>query len=1217
MKKCFHRFIVLVLFLFLSNGFYAQTSPYIFENIGIQEGLSQSVVNWIIQDKKGFLWIATQDGLNRFDGYSLKVFRPNFEDPENSLTDGLINFLINDLNGNLAIGTFSGGLNIYDQQKDKFHPVANKNFTARSIRGIFIDSKNNYWVFHEKGLSKLSFPVKDNYDSVLVKDIGIFLGKKLENLFKSRIVNLIADKDNNMVVQLDNNLYFFGKENTDFEKYDVGNLPPNSFPVISEGQEIFKIATDLNKNIWIIYQNRAEKIIDFKKNIRTTYRFNSNLDLNKLFGLYIASDSCIYARDFERGVTSFGLKTSKLLRIRNEPGNDKSIASEIVNNFCEDKSGILWFATNNGISKYNPCKNKFRHIDVRPGNSAWLQDNWPFCFSEDRFGDIWVGTYLGNGLYIYNKKSDSFRHLEMMDSKNQIRGSKNIMSIHRDRDGQIWVGTADFGLARYNEKNKRFDFFVNDPKDSTTISSNLVYNISEDKEGNLWIATIQGVNKLEKKTGKFKRYLINELNTVTGESNNRVQSVIANEDGSVWLGTFGFGLLKLYFDKQGNPHFKKYISNVKDSTSLSFNSIFSLFKDRENNLWISTFGGGINKFDSKTEKFKRYSVRNGLPNNVVYGALQDESGRIWMSTNRGLCVLDEKNQKIINYTVNHGLQSNEFNQNAFFKDSEGYFYFGGINGYNVFKPSLIQVDTTMSSVIFTDFKLSDKTVVPGINSPLKSVVSFADEINLRYRQNDFSFEFTSDNFSSPSDIQFSYMLDNYHADWINIGHQRSIFFTGLRPGEYILKVRATNPDGIWSNKFASIRIIIHPPFWETTWFKFLIILLVLAGILIYIRIRTKHLLREKQILEQRVKERTAEIESQKNEILDKNEELKQLNEEISSQRDNLKTLNISLTEKNKEIEAQKNEILDKNEELNQLNNEISAQRDNLREMNEELAGMNDEILKQKEVIELKNYNITSSIEYAQRIQNAVLPSGKVLENVFSESFILFKPRDIVSGDFYFIKQFEENICIAAADSTGHGVPGALMSILGITLLNDILGKAGINSAGHVLDELRLQVKTSLRQTGESGEQQDGLDIAFCSINTETLLMEYAGANLPLWIVRKNRPESGNINTSETYSITVCTTDRQPIGIYPKEFPFTNHQVKLEKEDRLYFFTDGYYSQFGGKTRNKMMVKRFQHFILSNVNKPMEDQKQVLQKEFDNWRGKNEQVDDVLVIGIKI
>jgi serine phosphatase RsbU (regulator of sigma subunit) len=298
-----------------------------------------------------------------------------------------------------------------------------------------------------------------------------------------------------------------------------------------------------------------------------------------------------------------------------------------------------------------------------------------------------------------------------------------------------------------------------------------------------------------------------------------------------------------------------------------------------------------------------------------------------------------------------------------------------------------------------------------------------------------------------------------------------------------------------------------------------------------------------------------------------------------------------------------------NQKLQAQNDEIEAQHGNLLRLNEKISKQNAELQESNQIIENKNYTILQSIRYAQRIQNAVLPSDEQAKLFLPEHFIFFRPCDIVSGDFYFFKKLPRQILLAAADCTGHGVPGAFMSMLGITLLNEITQKSHIYQANEVLDELRIQIKKSLRQVGKSGEQQDGLDIALCLISSENLEMSFSGAYNSCLIFRKK--------TSGKVEKTILEADRQPVGIYPRELPFSEHKFYLQHDDVFYLFSDGYQSQFGGEKNEKMKSKRFKGLLEQIFDLPVEEQKYILEKNFDEWKGDNAQTDDVVVIGVRI
>ncbi len=299
-----------------------------------------------------------------------------------------------------------------------------------------------------------------------------------------------------------------------------------------------------------------------------------------------------------------------------------------------------------------------------------------------------------------------------------------------------------------------------------------------------------------------------------------------------------------------------------------------------------------------------------------------------------------------------------------------------------------------------------------------------------------------------------------------------------------------------------------------------------------------------------------------------------------------------------------NELVLKNAEISQKNEEITAQRDNLEQLFQELKVLHAEISKQKK-------DITDSIVYASRIQNAILPPLDIISSNFAENFVMFKPRDLVSGDFYWSKQIKNFFYIVAADSTGHGVPGAFMSMLGISLLNEIVGKRDVNPPAEILNELRRRIKKSLKQTGKDGEQKDGMDMAICVLDIETNILQYAGANNPLYIIRNNK------ETEQTELIEI-KADRMPIGIYPKDNQdFTNHEIQLFENDKLYFFSDGYTSQFGGEKDETFKSKRLKEKLISLQKIPMSQQLAVLDETLEKWRGKWEQVDDILMIGIQI
>jgi len=340
---------------------------------------------------------------------------------------------------------------------------------------------------------------------------------------------------------------------------------------------------------------------------------------------------------------------------------------------------------------------------------------------------------------------------------------------------------------------------------------------------------------------------------------------------------------------------------------------------------------------------------------------------------------------------------------------------------------------------------------------------------------------------------------------------------------------------------------------------------------------------------------------------------------LEQEREKKQILENQNIELEKQVKERTIEIVEKNEILQNQNEEILSQKEEIQTQLNLIVEKNDEIGKKNIEIEKKNKDITSSIMYASRIQRALLPSLSILNNHFPNHFVFWNPKDIVSGDFYFSRKINEFIIIAAADCTGHGVPGAFMSMLGITLLNEIIQRNEIQNASKSLDELRILIKKSLNQTGQTGEQQDGMDIAFCAINTETLQMSFAGAHNPCWIFRNEKSVMNPENqlSINNYQLSILEADHMPVGVYVKEKEFTEQLFQLQKDDVIYIFSDGYHSQFGGNANSKYKTKRMKEFLQTICHKTMAEQKDLLEKDFYFWKGDNEQTDDVLVVGIKI
>jgi serine phosphatase RsbU (regulator of sigma subunit) len=539
---------------------------------------------------------------------------------------------------------------------------------------------------------------------------------------------------------------------------------------------------------------------------------------------------------------------------------------------------------------------------------------------------------------------------------------------------------------------------------------------------------------------------------------------------------------------------------------------------------------------------------------------------------------DRKNNTFHNYFTHDGLQSNEFNPGSGCRDKNGILYFGGNKGFNIFNPQRVQSNKYIPEIVFTSFTLFKKPVKTGGDSPLANSITYSDEITLSWAQSVFGFTFAALNYNVPERNQYAYKMEGFDEQWVNIGNQREVNYTNLSPGTYTFKVKAANNDGLWNEKGISVKVIITPPFWKTKWFYALCAIVAAFLIWIFIKWRERSLQQEKKVLEEKVEHRTEQIKKQ--------------NEELESQKE-----------------------------------ELSA----------------------------RNRDITDSIRYAKRIQEAILPPMHIVETSLGDHFVLYRPKDIVSGDFYWVEKtsakhagrraesteavssqpremtvkdplafdrayrYSDVILVAAVDCTGHGVPGALVSIVGSNGLHRAVNEFGLSKPSLILGKLHELVIESLHQ-GET-DMKDGMDISICSINRNSNEVHFSGANNPLYIISKNAGKLDAQFRRESfgaYNLFEIKGDKQPVGGKGShKKAFTDHKLVLEEGETIYLFSDGYADQFGGERGKKFKYSALRELLLTLQEKSMGDQKRILSERFDEWKGDLEQVDDICIIGIKM
>ncbi len=1164
MKRIFFTLI------FLQSIFaFAQNSQVKFTNYTIDDGLSLSSIYCILEDKQGFMWFGTEDGLNRFDGINFEIFRPNINEPS-FISNKWIEGIFEDNSGFLWIFT-QGGLNKFNPENKKFQAYKFNNNDENSISSelstcIFQDSENNLWIGTQNGLN-LYIPEKDNfkrysYDetnqntanfvtsisenkntiwvgtknglfAIDKKDFSVNMDfcSKNKSLEKDEIHNIFLENEN-LWLATANGLVFFDTKNKETKRYLHNSDDENS---ISDNyvENIFK---DSENNFWISTRAGFD-IFDaenktFNLLIKTEGQ-SLSLSQNRTRPIFEDNLKTIWLGTFGNGLFSYNLKSKKLNNYLYSPNDNSSISENSINSITQDNSNVLWFGTfGAGLNTYDPYKQKFNLIENQPNETNTLSSNFVWAIQEDVSGLVWIGTN-NTGVDKYNPETEEFKNYRNIQGNENSLSNNCVREIYEDSKHNLWFGTNGGGLNKFNPKTEKFTIYKHNPENSNSLSDNSVRVIFEDKNGILWLGTQNGLNKFDPEIETFKIYS-SIPNDPTSLSNNFIYSgIFQDSKGFLWIGTYGGGLNKFDIEKE---IFTRYEHDEQNKNSIINNIVFNVQEDANGNLWVST-NGGLEYFDRKTKTFTHYTTAEGLPNNVVYSVLKVKSN-LWLSTNYGISNYNIETKEFKNYVKSDGLQSIEFNGGAFHKGKSGTLYFAGVNGLNYFKPENITLNPTPPIPVIKKISIFNKEVKINENINNNKIIKenniyfikkdavFAEEIILTYNEKVFSFDLSALHYSNPEENIYSYRLRNFEENWNETENRNFVTYTNIPHGEYFFEFKVANSDGVWS-EIKTLKIIVTPPLWKTIWFNVTAILLIIMIIFILYKLKVRQIKLKNKELEEQVAIRTHEI-----------------------------------TLKNKELNYQ------------------------------------------KEKIEESHQNITDSINYASRIQQALLPSDKLLSDNLASHFILFKPKDIVSGDFYYFKKINQYIIVAVADCTGHGVPGAFVSMLGISFLNEIIRKKEVKSASEILENLRTQVKTSLNKEDTKNSNSDGMDIALCVIDTETNELQFSGAYNPLIIIRNNE-------------LIKIKGTRSPIGAYIKEQKFINEKIQLHKNDIIYMFSDGYADQFGGKDYKKFSIKKLRDLLMSIHKENIDEQKTILNKTIEDWKAGSYQIDDILIMGVKV
>ncbi|MCB0396790.1 MAG: SpoIIE family protein phosphatase [Flavobacteriales bacterium] len=1060
----------------------AQTSN--FSHFGVENGMTQTQVQTLVQDDNGNLWIGTMAGLTKYNGREFVAYRK-----DDGLAEDWVTSSYKDESGNIWLGHWRGSVSkINVDDKDHFISTIELDQFGqfKTITSIIQDKDGNMWF----GTEGYGIFVYDGTTKIKV------INEKKSGLPSDYIYALCNDPNGNVWIGTDKGLaiYHTGEEMMSDASYMVLDTSTGL-----SGTRINTIALLGENEMWIGTEHNGVNIIDLSKGLKLE---NGQLDptilghLSVKNGMASNNVTCI-AKDFEKkvwigsrdeGVSVFTPEVVNMKRTGLDAGTIKAYGIKQglnyyrINSIIQDREHNMWVGTDIGLNQYRG--EMFQIFDEDYG----LINNIVWSILHDTHGNVWVGTNGGASRLPADSIVNHVRDDSLFVNYTTKKGlsSNVILSLHEDNFGNIWMGTKDGGacrLSRSRNGKEVIDVF----NKANGLSDNTVYAINSDHEGNIWFGTKDGATKYDAQKKTFTTYSVKD-----GLGGNVIYTIYKDSKGSLWFGVLGGDL----------THYDGYEFRTFDETDgLDSKFILCITEDEKNNIWFGAYGGGLFRYDG--DKFTNYSVKDGLTSDSPYLLVCDDMNNLWIGTSQGIDKFDQKNNRFSHYGKQEGFLGIETNRNAVFKDNKGGIWFGTIMGAVKYNPSKNRFNRQEPIVSLDGLKIFHKDA----EFP-------PDKAEFQPDQNHLTFFFTGVSLTNPEKVRYRFLMEGEDKGQSPEYAENYAVYSNLGPGHYTFKVWACNGDKVCTKEPATFSFTILTPYYQTWWFFTLCIITVVILFYIIVTTRTRNLQRIRVVLEEQVDLRTRQLQQRNKDIMD-------------------------------------------------------------------------------------------SIRYAKRIQEAILPAKEVIRRTIPESVIYYKPKDIVSGDFYWVENKKDKVLFAAVDCTGHGVPGAFMSIVGHNILKNAVDEHQKTIPATILDEMNRGVSETLQQSYEDSSVKDGMDIALCAYDRRTGVLEFAGAYNALYHIRNGQ-------------LSVIKGDKFPVGIFvgEKMKKFTNHQIEIQKGDVVYIASDGYADQFGGPKGKKFKYQRFQQLLLDIYKKNPRDQYDALDKSIMDWMGNEyEQIDDILVMGV--
>lgn len=789
-----YKIYLLTFFLFETLICFSQSQPT-FKKINQSTGLSNGRITCIAKEKDGYVWIGTNNGLNRYDGLDFKVYnKRNSNISSNDISDILI-----DNKNRIWITTLGGGLHYYNPLNDTFKIFKNiyddsGSLISNQVNTITEDSKGLIWLGTEKELC--SFNVETHQFVSYSNQLNSNQTKQ-----SNSITSICEDKNGNLWVgTFGNGLFLFDIVEKKFHQIKSDQTPISDFIYVISQLNPDKMLVGTNGSGLLVIDLATLKITDFLKDnlsLKQDIKIVRSIKIDSKNNLWIGTDG--------NGVFEVEYPNGKHPIINNYLYNSKletSLSGNAIYEIMDDGDSKIWFGTAwNGISildKKNTSELLFSDIlglNPSPVLSIYKNDE-----------KLYLGLD-GEGLTIYNAKQNTTKYFN--ENNNSSMKGKYIQKIFKTKNNTLWLGTFKNGLLKFNEQTKEFIQYKHEFDNKNSISYDDVRDIVEDKYNNLWIATWGGgLNYFNTKTKEIINYRESSRNRNTINNDNLID--FAEDGEKLWIATFGGGVN--LFDIKKNK-FTYFTHKDSDTTTISSNNIFSLFKDSKGYLWIGTSGAGVNRMNLKNNIIERFEVNDNIKYQTITGIIEDNNNKIWFSTKEGIV-----NYSYATNTFNTFPNlSGEFHINSIFKDENGFLYFGGINGVVKINPKTIEIESTPPKVKLTNFKLFNKEISIKKGSVLQKSIAFTDEIKLNHDQNVLTFEFSALQFPFSNNCEYAIKMENFDEDWRTIGKDRTATYTNLPSGNYTFKVKSVEIGSSWGDTYTSVKIHILKPYWLKWW----------------------------------------------------------------------------------------------------------------------------------------------------------------------------------------------------------------------------------------------------------------------------------------------------------------------------------------------------------------------------------------------------------------